>query len=465
MGIGKAAAGVARAAYPAAAETRERTTTPAPTRKVDFLPRYDNGNGWYNILPPAPPANPLAGRQSAEWLVIGGGFAGLSAARRLAEHFPDERIALIEADRVGRGASGRNAGFAIDLPFIQESRGDLERARRILKLHRAGVAELDRLVATHGIACDWSHRGKYMVAAGDYALRNLEATRVFLERVGEPSEMLDRDALEARLGTRFYRNALYSPGAHLMNPAALTRGLAASLPANVVVYENSPIIGTRWAREIVAETAQGILHAKAAIAATNGFTEAFGLLRRRLINIMSFASLTRPLTTRQQDLLGGERDWGVHPVGAAGATIRRTRDERIWLRTSFLYARTISCSAGKTARYRRHHIAAFKARFPMLGEPDFEHTHAGGLCLSQNTEPVFERRGDNLFVVACQNGIGVAKGTIHGRLMADWAAGHDSDLLRCARAYGQPSELPPEPLLGWGVSARLAWEAWKGRAE
>lgn len=440
-------------------------TMPAPVRKVGFLPRYDDGNGWYKILPSPPPARVLAGRQNAAWLVIGAGFSGLSAARRLAEHFPDQQIALIEADRVGRGASGRNAGFAIDLPFLQEVRGDLDRARRILKLHRAGVAELDRLVTTHGIACDWSHRGKYMVATGDYALGNLELTRAFLERLGEPSDVLDRDELQARLGTRFYKRALYSPGTHLMNPAALTRGLAASLPANVTLYENSPIVTTRWGDEIVVETAQGSLHARGAIVAANGFTEAFGLLQRRIFNIMSFASLTRPLSVREQEALGGERDWGVHPVGAAGATIRRTRDERIWLRTSFMYAPTIRCSAARLAKYRQHHIAAFKARFPALGEPDFQHSYGGGLCLSRNCEPVFAQSARNLFMVGCQNGIGIAKGTIHGRLIADWAAGHDSELLQHARAYGEPSQLPPEPFLGWGVSARFAWEGWKGRAE
>jgi glycine/D-amino acid oxidase-like deaminating enzyme len=430
--------------------------------KIKFLPNYDAQNGWHNILPEAPPVNQLASDQQSDWLVIGAGLSGLSAARRLAEHFPDKKITLIEAARVGQGASGRNAGFAIDLPFIQESRGSMERAHRIHRLHRAGAQDLNRLVNLHNIDCDWSQRGKFMVATSDYATKNLYATQEFLKNLGEPSDLLGRDALAERLGTRCYKIGLYSPGTYLMNPAALTRGLAASMPDNVTVYENSPIQQIQFGKEIIAETLQGKITAGAAIVAANGFTENFGFYRRKLFNVMSFASLTRPLTEEQQTRLGGTRDWGVHPVGAAGATIRRTLDERIWLRTSFRYTPEIHCKEENLQRYEAKNVADFKTRFPMLGEPDFEYTSGGGLCFSQNQEPIFEKRSENLFIIGCQNAIGVSKSTIHGRLIADWAAGCESELLQDAQAYGKPSQLPPEPFLGIGVRARFAFEKWKG---
>ncbi len=436
---------------------------PENLSKVKFQPNYDAQNAWYNILPAPSPAVPLSNDETADWLVIGAGFAGLSAARRLAEHFPDKHIVLIEAARVGEGASGRNAGFAIDLPFIQEACGSIERAHRILRLHRAGVEELDRLVSMHGIDCNWSKRGKFMVATSDYAVKNLQATQHFLEQLGEPSEHLKQDALAERLGTRGYKMGLYSPGTHLMNPAALTRGLSTSLPDNITVYENSPITHVNFGSDIIVKTAQGRVVAKSAVVTANGFLQALGLMRRQIFNMMTFASLTRPLTQQQQDQLGGDRDWGVHPVGAAGATIRRTQDERIWLRTSFRYTPEVHCPEHLLPDYAARNIADFKQRFPALGEPDFEYTYGGGVCLSQNHEPVFEKRRDNLFILGCHNGIGVAKSTIHGRLIADWAAEHDSALLQDVLAYGQPSRLPPEPFLGIGVKTRFAWEKWKGK--
>lgn len=434
-------------------------------QQVRFLPRFDDGNGWYNILPPPPPARELEGDVVADWLVIGAGYAGLSAARTLAGHFPDKRIALVEADRVGRGTAGRNAGFAIDLPFLGEAHADLARGRRILALHRAGQAELDRLVHEHGIQCQWSRRGKYMVAVGARARKVLDKTQEFLTALGAESTPLYTEALKERLGTGYYRMGLYSPGTYLMNPAALTRGLAASLPENVDLFENSPITGVQLQPEILARGRKGSLRVKGVILATDGFTEAFGIARHSLFTIMSFASLTRPMSDAEMGRLGGTPDWGVHPVGPAGPTIRRTQDNRIWHRIGFAYSATVSASAGAIERHRKRHIADFMARFPQLGEPTFEHTYAGGLCMTRNTEPLFQRLSDNVFVVGGQNGIGVSKGTIHGRLIADWAAGKTSELLDHARAYGVPSKVPREPFLGLGVSARLRLEAWKGRME
>jgi glycine/D-amino acid oxidase-like deaminating enzyme len=437
--------------------------TSAALQKTRFLPRFDDGNGWFNILPPPPPVRELEGDLTADWIVIGAGYAGLSAARTLATHFPDKRIALVDADRVGRGTSGRNAGFAIDLPFLGEAKGDLARAGRILALHRAGQAELDRLVQEYSIDCQWKQRGKYMVAVGDRAKGILNKTQEMLMALGVESTPLQAEALKDRLGIGHYRMGLYSPGTYLMNPAALTRGLAASLPENVDLYENSPVTALSMSPQINLQTPKGTLRGRGIILATNGFTEAFGVARNSLFTLMSFASLTAPLSNAAP--LGGTGDWGVHPVGAAGATIRHTQDNRIWHRIGFAHSATVSSTPGALARHRRNHVADFRRRFPGLGEPQFEHTYAGGLCMSRNTEPLFQKLSDTAFVVACQNGIGVTKGTIHGKLIADWAAGKDSELLNHARAYGTPNQIPPEPFLGIGVALRLKLEAWKGRME
>ena len=437
----------------------------AGRRKVAYLPRYDDGNGWYNILPAPAAARELAEDQRADWLVIGAGYAGLSAARRLAELHPQDRIIVVEADRVGRATAGRNAGMAIDHPFLSETNGSLERAHRILRLHRAGIAMLDRQVKTHAIDCQWSARGKYQVAVGDTARASLDHTARLLTDLGMPFDMVDGPTLQKRLGTASYQSAIYTPGTHLMNPAALTRGLGAALPANVELFENSPVTHLTTGSSIKAETPKGTVRAARAILATDGFTPAFGILRGRIINIISFAVLTEPLSVAQQERLGGERDWGVHPVGRAGATIRRTQDERIWYRTAFRYSRDMSCSPGQLQDYRAKVVASFHKRFPQLGDARIAHAYSGGLSFSQNNEPFFSRVEPNLFAVACQNAIGIAKGTIHGALMAEWASGGASPLIDDVLAYGTPSRLPPEPFLGWGVAARLAAVRFTGHQE
>ena len=85
---------------------------PLPLR----LPHDDATNGWSAILPPRTPRAALQGDVAADWLVLGAGFAGLAAARRLAELRPHAHIVVVDAGTVGNNASGRNSGFAIDVP-------------------------------------------------------------------------------------------------------------------------------------------------------------------------------------------------------------------------------------------------------------------------------------------------------------------------------------------------------------
>ncbi|MCP5088262.1 MAG: FAD-dependent oxidoreductase, partial [Rhodobacteraceae bacterium] len=84
--------------------------------RISRLPKDDRYNGWSAILSPRAAKPALSGDFTADWIVLGAGYAGLAAARRLAENCPDQEIALIDAGEVGENASGRNSGFAIDLP-------------------------------------------------------------------------------------------------------------------------------------------------------------------------------------------------------------------------------------------------------------------------------------------------------------------------------------------------------------
>src|SRR3990172_2718909 len=116
------------------------------------LPRDDSGCGWIALLPPPPPAPPPIPAERADCVIVGAGFTGLAAARRLSTHRPQWRILLLDAQRAGFGASGRNSGFLVDVGHYRPKLG-VEGNRRLVRLGRAGIDELRALVATHAIDC------------------------------------------------------------------------------------------------------------------------------------------------------------------------------------------------------------------------------------------------------------------------------------------------------------------------
>ena len=140
--------------------------------KTMIFPEYDKKCGWFETLNDVSDFAPLTESSSFRTIVIGGGFVGTAAARRLAENQPEEKILLIDALKIGQGASGRNSGFVINLPHKRDlEMGATEIKRKILKLNRIAIAYLETQVKKFGIDCQWSNAGKYQAAVGERGLR------------------------------------------------------------------------------------------------------------------------------------------------------------------------------------------------------------------------------------------------------------------------------------------------------
>ena len=436
--------------------------------KISRLPQDDRTNGWSAILPERTPHPELRGDAAADWIVLGAGYAGLAAARRLAENRPEERILLIDAGQAGENASGRNSGFAIDLPHnVGSSLSELEAGSRFMRLARAAIAHLEEVVQREGIACDWSRSGKYHTAVSPRGAREvLEPFRREMEALGEPHEWIDGAALRKALGSPHFTAAVYTPGCILMNPAALTRGLADTLPANVTVHENSPVTEAEFANGVQLATPHGTARAPRMILAVNGFSEQFGFHPRRFLHLISHGSLTRPLTAQEHEALGAPQPWGLTPANAfAGITMRYTEDRRILVRHGLSYRPNQRIAPGENQRVRARHKRLFDLRFPGLEHVELEHTWSGFICLSRNGAPAFGQIAPNVWSAACQNAVGVTKGTVGGILAADLACGRDNPLIADMLSLGSPDPLPPQPFLGLGVRARFALELIRNRHE
>lgn len=435
-----------------------------------LLPQEDGRCGWYETLPPPPPATMLLGDVNADWVVLGAGFAGLAAARRLGELQPDKHIVLIDACRIGFGAAGRNSGFMIDLPHDLASHsytGDEDSDQRQISLNRGAIEYMRDIVKRFGIECDWQERGKVHGAADSRGVHALKAFTSGLNRLGEPYHELGAADMKRITGTDFYRAGIHAPGAVQVQPAALVRGLGATLPENVTLYENSPVRSITTGNLHVLLTDRGRLEAPKLVLANNAYAAQFSQLglKGRLLPIYTYGSMTRPLTPQEQEVLGGETSWGLIPADPMGTTVRRLANGRICIRNCFTYNPQVQASPQQLKRVLVAHRRSFQARFPMLPQVEMEYTWGGALCLSRNGGAPFGEIQPGVFSAVCQNGLGLTRGTMSGKLIAEYALGMQSDLLDYTLLQPKPTANPPEPFLGIGVRSALAWKEWQAGIE
>jgi glycine/D-amino acid oxidase-like deaminating enzyme len=412
--------------------------------------------GWEAMLPPPPPARRLVTEQRVNAAVIGAGLTGLAAARRLATLRPGWRIALVEAGRAGAGASGRAAGFLPDAAEQTPPSGlEAGAAQRLAQLRKAGLERLRERVREDGIACGWNETGWIRGATGAAEAAALERLGRRLRQAGEPYEELDARALAALTGSPAWRAGLRA-GGPTVQPAALARGLAANLPGNVELYEESPVRRVQaGVRPRLEAEAGGAVICDRLLVAADGRAPGLGLLRRRILPLLLFLSLTRRLTPGELAALGSAPEWAVADEDLFGASFRRTGDGRLLVCGTLVYRRHLGADKGLLAGVREAHRRLMASRFPGLAAPAIETTWPGVLAVTRSGSPGFGKVGENLFAAAGFGGSGLALSTICGELLADLALGMESDLLRHVLALPGPGWLPPEPLLGWGVRALL----------
>lgn len=436
--------------------------------RIKTVPVDDHSCGWYQILPEPQPPRVLIGHQRADWVVVGGGFVGLASARRLAELRPNDRIILVEALRIGQGSSGRNSGFVIDLPHKRDLENpDIDFKRKIIGLNEAAIQSLEEVVIRHNIDCQWSRAGRYQAAVGARGIDYLNKYKLLLKNIDHPHTWLDRAALARVLGTSYYEAGIFIPTGILMQPAALVRGLGRTLPSNVEVYESSPILCfDRSAGKFELRTPQGSIACPKLLLGTNVYSAEFGFLKSRMVPVMTFASITRPLTSREFDAYGGEENWGLTPADHAGTTLRFTSDRRLLIRNQYRFAPDYASTESRRAAVRQKHREGLANRYPRLSEVEFEYTWGGVCGLSRNYTAFFGKLDDGIYTSACHQSVGAARGTISGQLLAELAMGQDSNLLSDMIAVsGMPAPNPPEPFLGIGVRTRMKYEAWVSRSE
>lgn len=416
-----------------------------------------DGHGWAELLPRRDPRPAFHGSARVPWAVVGAGVTGLACARRLAELHPGEEILLLEARKVGQGASGRNSGFAVAIshfpgPF-DPARAD--RYRRVNRINDAGLTILRTQVAAHGVDCQWNEGGFHHVAADRQAITEAAHFKGYLEALDIPHETLDRGALADRLGTAHYETGLHVPSGALVQPAALVRGLASALPVGVRLCEESPVLRVDHGNPVTLTLPSGTVQADRILLATNFEAPKLNYLTRRIVGSTLAGSFTRVLTADERAGLGSLTQWGALSLHGGGATVRLTADGRIKLRNTAEFHGGNLLPDAILAQRRRIHRAGFEKRFPHLSHVPFEFSWSGVEGISRNSTNFFGRQAGGIWFAGGYNGSGVTRGTAFGSALAEYASDGQSPLIEDCLASDPAHWIPPRPFLDVAAALKV----------
>ena len=428
----------------------------------------DNHCSWINDLNPRTNIQTLTSNLSCDWLVVGAGYTGLSAARKLGQLYPNQKILLVDAQLAGEGASSRNSGYLVDTTLNDgfSSNRELENYKKKADIYKLGIEAVKKFIKEYQVDCDWNECGKYFASSKTEDKNILENFSKNLSKLGFDHNLLFKKDLSKKLGTNFYNIALYTKGGILLHPGKLVRAMIDTLPENVILYENSLLLN--WKKNdgnINCNFKKGFIKARKIIFATNGFLKSLGVKTNYNFPITLTASMTRPLTDQEFESIGEPKEWGVLPVRPMGATIRMTKDRRILIRNTAEVHNPYQMLKSDLDKRSNNQRIGIKKRFPQLPDDIIQSTWSGIVSRSRNSSQIFEKIQENIFVAGCYNGSGIGVGTLFGEQIAIKASNENSKEIETIEARSKPTWLPPQPFLNLGVKARLIYERLRAKSE
>lgn len=395
-------------------------------------------DSWYAATAdPLPPFDPLRGEVRADVCVIGGGYTGLSAALHLAE--AGRAVVLVDAQRVGFGASGRNggqlgSGQRRDQIELEEMFGR-DTARQLWALGEDAKALTKALISKHDIDC-FLRPGIALTASNTTDVSDLHAYAEHMDRVYDyPMEVLDAAACHALCPSPDYRGGVIDrDGAHL-HPLRFALGLArAAVRARVRIFEQSQAHQIEHTDPAVVRTDHGRIVADHVILATNGYSQDLSKpVAARVMPINNFIVATEPLGTRTTEVL--TQDIAVADNRFVVNYFRLTHDGRLLFGGGETYGYRFPQDVSPIARKPMLEI------FPHLKDVKIDYAWGGTLAITMKRLPYLARVAPNVLSASGYSGHGVGTATHCGWLMAQAIAGE-------SEGFDAMSTIPSAPFPG-----------------
>ncbi|NEY92187.1 NAD(P)/FAD-dependent oxidoreductase [Tabrizicola oligotrophica] len=366
------------------------------------------------------PCPALMGEVRADVCVVGAGYTGLSAALHLAEK--GFSVVVLEAHRVGFGASGRNGGQVgsgqrQDQVWLEKAVGR-EDAHRMWDLAEDAKALVKDLIARHAMPVTF-HPG---VAHACWSEAEVRDTHAYAEKLHrdygyDQLEPLDRAGIRALIGSKVYKGGEVDRGAGHVHPLNYAIGLAeAAQKAGAVIHEASEVLRLESGAKPVVHTAQGRVICDQVILAANGYLgDLEPKVAAKVMPINNFIVATEPLGARAAEILS-------EPVAVADTKFvvnywRLSEDNRLLF------------GGGESYGYRFPDVIRTVSKpmlevYPQLADARIDYAWGGTLAITLNRMPCFTRPTANVMSASGYSGHGVALATLAGKLMAEAVAGN-----------------------------------------
>lgn len=383
-------------------------------------------NSYYEAIVTRSPASaPLAGRITADVCVVGGGYAGLSAALDLAER--GYSVALLEAQRVGWGASGRNGGQALvgfgfagqEAIEVQLSVAD---ARRAWDISVEAMQLLHARIDKHGIECDYVP-GHLTLAVNARKSRALESWSNRVEHnYGYQLQTISNAEIGNWIASERFHSGVFDPRSGHLHPLKYCLGLkAAALTADVRIFENTAATRVERGSQPVVKTASGEVACRYVVLAGNVYLGEFGKriapeLVPRIMPVGTYIITTEPMDKSRADALIRQRA-AAFDTNFILDYFRLTADHRLLFGGGESYS-TMTPS-NLVGQMRQRMLAAF----PQLADLNVPYVWGGFIDLTMNQAPDFGRLGSNVYYLQGFSGHGLVLAGMAGKMAAEAISG------------------------------------------
>ncbi len=434
---------------------------------------YRSVSYWFDSFGAEPELrSPLPGDLDVDVAIVGGGFTGLWTAYYLMLADPSCRVAVLERETAGFGASGRNGGWCMAMIhglshyFAQ----DPERGAALRDTMRANVDEVGNVCKTEGIEADFHKGGGINLATNALQAERLRSDLDFAREKGwteDDVRWLEPDELNARIRIASNYGGTFNFNTAAVNPAKLARGVAdAAERRGAAIYEQTAVKAVEPGR---VHTSRGVVRADRIVMGLDAFVTQLPGCKRNVIPTYEHMIATEPLSDRTWEEIGLAKRGLFGDASRLFMYAQRTADNRIVIggrSVDYHFGSTIDSRYEKSRAVEQTLVDSLHELLPQIGEIAVTHRWGGVLGLPRDLiSSLYCDEKTGIAGAASYSGEGVCPSNLAGRTLCDLTLGRKTQLTELPWVGHQSPRWVPEPLRWLGVRAGMALSESTDRAD